>query len=277
MMRKDADAWMADASRNSRAVGGSVEGILGSVREPRELMLGDSTARGGVVAYRIAKIASVGPIEGRWLDCGCAEGSYARALMEAGAHEVVGIDLDEAAVARAQSTWTEIQSLRFEVGSAEQLPFAGRSFEGVLMNEVLEHVVSQRQTLAEIRRVLVPGGRLIVFSPNRWFPFEGHGAVIGPVRLCFPVPLLPWLPQRITWRAMTARNFWPRQLVQTIRAGGFEIQHVGFAFPLFVRYKWLPAALVRLYLKILPSLEQHPVLRRFGVSTFVVAAKRSSE
>lgn len=223
--------------------------------------------------YRLGKLRAVLPVEGRWLDCGCADGSYAAALLEAGAEEVVGVDVAPEPLRRAEERWDGVPRLSFLVARAEQLPFADESFDGVLLNEVLEHVASQTGTLAEIRRVLAPGGSVVVFSPNRWFPFEGHGAVLGSIRLPFPVPLLPWLPQRLTWRAMTARNYWPHQLVRTIREAGFRIDHVAFAFPLFARYRWLPGPLITAYLRSLSVLERLPLIRRLGVSTFVVATK----
>ena len=42
------------------------------------------------------------------------------------------------------------------------------------MNEMFEHVADERWALAEILRVLKPGGILVLISPNRWFPIEGH-------------------------------------------------------------------------------------------------------
>jgi ubiquinone/menaquinone biosynthesis C-methylase UbiE len=59
------------------------------------------------------------------------------------------------------------------------LPFADSSFDRTFVNEVLEHISDEGQTLNELRRVLRPGGVLIVISPNRRFPFEGHTVHVG--------------------------------------------------------------------------------------------------
>jgi hypothetical protein len=72
---------------------------------------------------------------------------------------------------------------------------------------------------------------------------------------------------------MTARNYWPRDLVATIRKAGFAIDRVGFAFPLFAQYRWLPSGVIDVYRRYLPWLERSSVFGRFGVSTFVVAHK----
>ena len=246
---------------------------MSAVLEPRELIRGDSTAEPGVVEYRLGILTSKTPVKGRWLDCGCADGAYSEGLREHGADEVVGTDVEADRIEQAQALHGAAPGLSFLAAAAEDLPFEDGSFHGVLLNEVLEHVADQALSLAELRRVLVPGGTLAVFSPNRWFPFEGHGAVIGRLRLPFPVPLLPWLPQRLTWRAMTARNYWPRQLAATVTAAGFELEAVDFALPLFTKYPWLPRAAREWYARSLPRLQASRAVRRFGVSTVVVARK----
>src|ERR687887_2952179 len=172
---------------------------------------GDSTAFGNTVEYRLEKVERVLPIKGRWLDCGCANGDYTVELIRRGARGAVGTDVSATRVDGARTRWADMTAVSFIVAAAEEMPFADESFDGVLLNEVLEHVRDERQTLRELHRLLAPGGYLFVFSPNRWFPFEGHGAVIGRLRLPFPVPLLPWLPVRVTEPFLQARNWWPRQ------------------------------------------------------------------
>jgi ubiquinone/menaquinone biosynthesis C-methylase UbiE len=234
---------------------------------------GDSTALGGTVEYRLGKVERVRRIEGRWLDCGCAEGDFTHGLIEHGASQAVGSDVLESRIQAARERWPWTAALSFVVAAAEKMPFPDETFDGVLINEVLEHVTDEVQALRELHRILVPGGFLFVFSPNRWFPFEGHGAAIGRVKLRFPVPLLPWLPMRLTIRALQARNWWPRQLRDLVASVGFDIIDVDFALPLFGRYRWMPAPLMRTYEKRFASFERLRWLRRFGVSTVVAARK----
>jgi ubiquinone/menaquinone biosynthesis C-methylase UbiE len=241
--------------------------------EPREIRPGGSTAAGGVVDYRLDKVAGLVQIRGCWLDCGCCDGEYTAALRERGADLVIGTDVDSVRVARARGRWSDRAGVEFDVATAESLPFDDRHFDGVLLNEVLEHVVDQEAALRELRRVLAPGGVLVVFSPNRWFPFEGHGMIVGSRNFGSPVPLLPWLPRRLSLPVMKARNYWPHELRRLVAAAGFEIAHVGFAFPLFGHYRWLPAWAIRRYLSLLPRLERLPAVRRFGVSTLVLARR----
>lgn len=243
------------------------------VREPPQLGRGYSTAEAGVVDYRLQRIASYVPVAGRWLDCGCAEGDYAVALKAAGADRVMGTDIEGPRVAEAVERWAGIAGVEFLAAPAEDLPLPDASVDAVLLNEVLEHVADQERTLSELRRVLVAGGTLVVFSPNRWFPFEGHGARIGRRGVGFPVPLLPWLPQRLTARTMTARNYWPRQLAAIVRNAGFDVTHLDYALPLFSKYPWLPGPLLRWYSRALPQLDRRRWIRKFGVSTVVIATK----
>jgi ubiquinone/menaquinone biosynthesis C-methylase UbiE len=243
------------------------------IHEPPEIGRGCSTAEAGVVDYRLGRISSYVPIAGRWLDCGCAEGEYSVALRAAGADHVVGTDIEPSRIAEAAERWAGSAGVEFVVAEAEDLPLPDDSFDAVLLNEVLEHVADQHRTLSELRRLLVPGGKLVVFSPNRWFPFEGHGAIIGPLKLWFPIPLHPWLPQRLTARTMTARNYWPRQLAAIVREAGFDVLQVDYALPLFTKYEWLPRRVRTWYSDALPRLDRIRWVRKFGVSTIVVARK----
>lgn len=243
------------------------------VHEPPQIGRGCSTAEAGVVEYRLGRISAYVPIIGRWLDCGCAEGAYTVALRAAGADYVIGTDIEPSRIAEATERWAGTPGVEFVAAPAEDLPLPADSFDAVLLNEVLEHVADQQATLSELRRLLAPGGALVVFSPNRWFPFEGHGAIFGPLRLWFPIPLHPWLPQRLTARTMTARNYWPRQLAAVVRAAGFDVVHVDYALPLFTKYEWLPRRVLRWYSDVLPRLDRIRLIRKFGVSTIVVARK----
>jgi hypothetical protein len=109
-------------------------------------------------------------------------------------------------------------------------------------------------------------------SPNRWFPIEGHGVSIG--NLSFgPAPLIPWLPEPLTRNWTVARNYWPRQLVRHVRDARFTVLEVGFIWPVFERYPWLPERVILSYRKWINQLSNIPGLRRFGLSTLVIAIK----
>jgi 2-polyprenyl-3-methyl-5-hydroxy-6-metoxy-1,4-benzoquinol methylase len=243
---------------------------------PAFLEPGSGTAFAHTVAYRLGKLAERGILRGDWLDCGCAEGGYAIALARAGATSVAGVDADEnrVRVARGRPRGAPVT---FQCASATALPYADESFDAVLLNEVLEHVDDEDAVLSEIWRVLRAEGHLAIFSPNRWFPFEGHGARLDQGRsLEFPVPLLPWLPARFTRRVMRARNYWPHELRDRVRAHGFEVMAMQSAFPQFEAFPWLPRLVIERYRRLVPRLERTPGIRRLGVSTFLLCRKTSA-
>ena len=113
----------------------------------------------------------------RVLDMGCGAGRHAFALLRRGA-DVVALDLDEAELKDVAGMFAAMRS-EGEVpvggraqavrGSAYALPFDDASFDRVVAAEVLEHLPQDRRAMAELVRVLKPGGLIAVTVP-RWGP-----------------------------------------------------------------------------------------------------------
>ncbi len=236
--------------------------------------LGSSTATDENVRHRLGRLEQAGILHGAWLDLGCASGGYARGIAALTGGNVVGVDLErerlrDAAAGPAPPAGT----VCFVLADGERLPFPDGAFDGVLLNETLEHVDDEHATLLEAFRVLKPGGYVAVMSPNRGFPFEGHGAVFGRFSVPYPTPLLPWLPARFASRFMVARNYWPRELRELVRGAGFRVRRQGYVMPLFSKYTLLPQRATGLYRRLLPSLERTPGIRGLGVSTLIIGQK----
>ncbi|MEM6670860.1 MAG: bifunctional 2-polyprenyl-6-hydroxyphenol methylase/3-demethylubiquinol 3-O-methyltransferase UbiG [Pseudomonadota bacterium] len=103
----------------------------------------------------------------RVLDLGCAGGFMAEALHDRGA-EVTGIDPASLAVEAARSHARETsRDISYSVGVGEELPYEENTFDAVVCVDVLEHVESLPQVLAEVSRVLRPGGRFLFDTINR--------------------------------------------------------------------------------------------------------------
>jgi ubiquinone/menaquinone biosynthesis C-methylase UbiE len=100
----------------------------------------------------------------RALDLGCGEGTFITELQAAGAASVTGADVAEAALDRARARHPGIEFRRVPFDGP--LPFADRSFDLVWASEVIEHVADTARFLSEVRRVLAPGGRVLVTTPN---------------------------------------------------------------------------------------------------------------
>ena len=106
--------------------------------------------------------ATFDPLGGRRLiDIGCGQGRLAGALAEDGAR-VTGVDPGTAAIAVARES---VPGARFEIASAERLPFADAAFEGAVLLNSLHHVPDPAAALREAARVVGPGRAVVVIEP----------------------------------------------------------------------------------------------------------------
>jgi SAM-dependent methyltransferase len=116
--------------------------------------------------YLLADLASA---RGRVLDVGCGAGSVAKAVKrERTDLEVVACDVSQSALAAAG---TEPGGVEFRLSPAEHLPFGDGEFDFVWIFDVLEHVELPEQVLAEVARVLRPGGRFHIVLPLEGQPW----------------------------------------------------------------------------------------------------------
>ena len=105
----------------------------------------------------------------RALDLGCGAGEFTAVMADAGAR-AIGVDVAEAALARAR---VRHPALDFRLVPVEgPLPLEDNTFDLVWASEVIEHVADTGRWLSEVRRVLAPGGQLLVTTPS-----HGRGRV----------------------------------------------------------------------------------------------------
>lgn len=131
-------------------------------------------------------------INGLILEDGCGVGSYLVRLAE-DASLAIGLEIE---LERARDAHRKGPSTLG--GKSEFLPFPADVFDLVLSHEVLEHVQNDQMAAREILRVLKPGGRLILFVPNRGYPFETHGFYWRGIYHFGNIPLINYLPR--VWR-----------------------------------------------------------------------------
>ncbi|MCS7259805.1 MAG: class I SAM-dependent methyltransferase [Anaerolineae bacterium] len=204
---------------------------------------------------------------GAALDVGCGVGVYLAALRADTPH-VFGVEV-EGEYARAAATKGHVaQAL------GERLPFADDCFDLVLSHEVIEHVVDDRACVREMVRVLKPGGRLVLFCPNRWYPFETHGHYWRGVYHFGNTPLVNYLPDPL-------RN----RLVPHVRAytiAGLRRLFEGLPVRIVMHTQIYPGydnlvarwpALGR-FVRWLSYRLEHTPLRLWGLSHFLVVEKR---
>ncbi len=116
------------------------------------------------------------------LDVGCSAGFIADSLASAGAR-TTGVDIDEPGLAKARARFGD--QVDFRLGRGEALPLDDESVDVVVLNHIYEHVVDPEGVLADIRRVLRPGGVLYAGLGHRYQVLEPH----------YRLPFLSWLPQ----------------------------------------------------------------------------------
>jgi GT2 family glycosyltransferase/SAM-dependent methyltransferase len=112
--------------------------------------------------YALSKEFAAGKIV---LDLACGEG-YGTALLAQAATSVIGVDLSPATIEHARHKYYS-QNLTFLVGRCEAVPLPDASVDLVTCFETLEHHDKHEEMMGEIKRVLRPGGILIISSPNR--------------------------------------------------------------------------------------------------------------
>ena len=204
---------------------------------------------------------------GEFLENGCGVGMYVERL-RLHARRVIGLEYDFERAGEAH-----LRSARIVCAAGEQLPFPDGSFDAILSHEVLEHVQNDRLAVQEMVRVLRPGGRVILFVPNRGYPFETHGIYWRGKYRFGNIPLVNYLPRR--WRNRLAphvRIYQTNDLEKLF--AGLPVRWV-YRTVIFGAYDNIIARYPRLgsWLRsFLQTLEKTP-LRSLGLSHFWVVEK----
>lgn len=120
----------------------------------------------------------------RVADIGCGAGTQSR-LWAAKGHQVFGADINEALIglARRRAAQSGL-TIQFSVASATALPWEDASLDLCIAPELLEHVADWESCLAEMVRVLRPGGALFISTSNKLCPRQEE----------FALPLYSWYP-----------------------------------------------------------------------------------
>jgi SAM-dependent methyltransferase len=208
-------------------------------------------------------------LNGRLLDNGCGLGTYLAAFGRICSDNFrVGLEIEHDRAVKALDSADGIIQ-----GVGELLPFADNSFNFVFSNEVIEHVTDDRRYAAEMVRVTRPGGRILLFCPNRWYPVEQHGIYWRGRYKFGNIPLVNYLPDRLRnrlaphVRAYTTadlrgvfQGLAVRELHHHRIFGGYD--NIAYRLPRFGR--WLKS--------VLYAAEETP-LAAFGISHLLVLEK----
>lgn len=170
----------------------------------------------------------------RVIDIGCGLGRHSYELYRRGAHVVAfdrnAAELDEVKVMfgamEAEGQVPASASAETMVGDALALPFPDGHFDGVVVSEMLEHIPDDRAAIAEIARVVRPGGTVAVSVPR-------------------------WLPERVCWALSDeyhanegghVRIYRASALRAALTEAGLEVTHSHHAHALHAPFWWLKCA-----------------------------------
>ena len=191
------------------------------------------------------------------------------ALREAGA-DVWGLDIEHDHVTQAAAVSPGAGLCQ---GAGESLPFRSARFDLVLSHEVIEHVQDDRLYAGEMNRVLRPGGRAIVFCPNRLYPFETHGHYWRGEYHFGNTPLINWLPDPARDRLAPHVRAYTRRGLRALFDGlPARVVHHTVVYPGYDNIVRRQPELGRLVRRVTYGLEESP-LRWFGLSHFLVVEK----
>jgi SAM-dependent methyltransferase len=111
----------------------------------------------------------------RIIDVGCSGGAIIKRLAEEGYHDIKGIDLSRDAIERCIEQGIAPEKLA--VADAVRTGLRSDSYDLLIASDILEHIENDRATLAEWRRILKPGGSIIIFVPAYNFLFGQHDKI----------------------------------------------------------------------------------------------------
>ncbi len=153
-------------------------------------------------------------VRGKVVEIGCGSGRFIASVKAARPDlDAFGCDLSKTALEAAQSR----TGVTFTEASAEALPYADHSFGGVLMIDVLEHLEQTGPGLAEVRRIMAPGGVFHLVFPCEGHPLTLHGR-------------LRFLSELKRTHAGHIQKLSPWQLKRTLTEAGFTVDTMLYSY-----------------------------------------------
>ncbi len=214
----------------------------------------------------IARVAEE-RIHGAVLENGCGVGMYVEKLTGLGAR-VIGLEYDFERAVEARLRSKEIFN-----AAGEFIPLPDSTFDLLLSHEVIEHVQDDRAAVQEMIRVLKPGGRAVIFCPNRGYPFETHGVYWNGKYYFGNKPFINYLPRMLRDKLAPHVRVYSRRDMQKL-FDGLQVKFIertvifGAYDNIIVRF----GVLGKFLRAVLQFLEATP-LKGLGLSHFWVVEK----
>jgi 2-polyprenyl-6-hydroxyphenyl methylase / 3-demethylubiquinone-9 3-methyltransferase len=175
--------------------------------DPVALLRAENKVKSPWILERLANKSKV-------LDVGCGAGFLTNELARHG-HEVTGIDASEDSL-RVARLYDETHSVEYQVADAYKLPFADQTFDVVTALDFLEHVENPAAAIAEMSRVLKPGGQFFFHTFNR-----------HPLAWLVVIKLVEWLIPKTPKNMHVLRLFVkPSELKSYCEASGMQVNEM---------------------------------------------------
>ena len=199
------------------------------------------------------------------IDIGCGVGMYMQAFLRYSPH-VFGTEIEFSRAFDSRNV-----SKNVAVATAEILPFADNSFDMAFLHEMIEHVNDDYQTIKEAYRTVRPGGHIVIFAPNRLYPFETHGIYWGKRYIFGNIPLINYFPNSIRNKFAYHVRAYTEQDIKKLFTS-LKVRFIVFTqvYPGFDKIEARFGKVGLLLRKLIYSIETTP-LRIFGLSHFIVA------
>jgi len=121
----------------------------------------------------------------RVFDFGCGGGELSLLALQYGATSVIGSDLNERFIQEAQKRIHGASNLEFKLETDDtQISLPDSGVDVILCFDVVEHIMAYQQIFREWRRILAPGGRILIWWSVWWHPYGHHLQAMMP---------LPWI------------------------------------------------------------------------------------
>jgi 2-polyprenyl-3-methyl-5-hydroxy-6-metoxy-1,4-benzoquinol methylase len=218
------------------------------------------------------------------MDQGCGEGVWMSQFAKfTDTKNIFGSDIDPESISKVAADNPNLLTSNIKICPAEDLTFEDNKFDIVFSNEVLEHVNDDKKSVEEVLRVLKPGGKFIIFTPNRGWPFETHGMFFRGKYIWGNIPFLPWMPKFIRKKfSPHVRNYSNGDIKKLLKVNNLKPQTSNFkltyhrhVFPAFDKLERKFGPLGKFMQRFFHWAEKTP-LHFFGISHLVVVEKIDS-
>jgi ubiquinone/menaquinone biosynthesis C-methylase UbiE len=187
----------------------------------------DAELRGAALLKRIPEKATI-------LELGTGTGGFMGAALKAG-RNAVGVDIASRWLVVARKRLAEMgfhSSATLYPACAEKLPWPDNTFDSVVADSLLEHLEKPESAFKEMFRVTKPGGTILIWSPNRYWPgVDPHVGLfgVGYLNRSWAKKYVQWRRGDIHWPLSRSPKVWSKMALEVINSSEVQYQAADFS------------------------------------------------